>query len=242
MAPNAVAISELAGEGHWFDGIMDDDVMQSFYQQALAQPTLPPLPRRFQSVSYNPASSSGRGGVRIEQLRTPYRLARASVDRGADDPAAAGPWVISTENVRRLSFYALADRPLPSGGVVVDGTPFLGALPPHAPAHLCALGHERPPAWRLCEGEEASAWLATERSAANYGPLRQVFHTAQLFLVYGTQAPSQAYNALLQSRARFVANAAYYQVGHTHTRNNLKPPTTVNHTAGLNSAYYYCNS
>ena len=40
---------------------------------------------------------------------------------------------------------------------------------------------------------------------------RQVFHTAQLFLVYGTGSSDPAYNELMRNRARFIANAAYYQ-------------------------------
>ena len=70
---NTVAISEIGGKDHWFDGIMDDAVMHAFYTNHLAKP-LPPLPRFFESVTINPASTTGRGGVRIEQLRIPYRL------------------------------------------------------------------------------------------------------------------------------------------------------------------------
>lgn len=40
---------------------------------------------------------------------------------------------------------------------------------------------------------------------------RQVFHTAQLFLIYGTGSSDPAYNDLMRKRARFIANTAYYQ-------------------------------
>jgi hypothetical protein len=72
--PLAVGISEVAGQGHWWDTIMDDDVLAPFYETALQQVGLPPLPRVVEVVTLNPATTTGRGGLRIEQLRTPYLL------------------------------------------------------------------------------------------------------------------------------------------------------------------------
>jgi hypothetical protein len=47
-------------------------------------------------------------------------------------------WVIVTQNIRRLSFYTLPSRPLPSQGVVIDGSVFLGAPPAEGGgAHYC---------------------------------------------------------------------------------------------------------
>ena len=80
--PLAVGISEIAGQGHWWDTIMDDDVIAPFYETCLQQPGLPELPRIVEVVTLNPATSTGRGGLRIEQLRRPYQLARAIIDRG----------------------------------------------------------------------------------------------------------------------------------------------------------------
>jgi hypothetical protein len=53
---------------------MDDDVLAPFYETALQQVGLPPLPRVVEVVTLNPATTTGRGGLRIEQLRTPYLL------------------------------------------------------------------------------------------------------------------------------------------------------------------------
>lgn len=256
--PLAVGISEVAGEGHWWDSIMDDDVIAPFYAAALQQDGLPSLPRIVEVVTLNPATTTGRGGtfpvalllplfcctaflyllllylcdsgVRIEQLRTPYRLARASIDRGEGD-GTEGPWVIVTQNVRRLSFYSLPSRPLPAAGVVIDGSVFIGSPPAEGNgAHYCisepapapctvpgvgtcnaAEAASEPPIWRLCDGDDGTDWTLTERSASNYGPLRQVFHTAQIFLIYGTGSSDVAYNDLMRERARFIANTAYYQ-------------------------------
>lgn len=181
--PNAVAISEVVGEGHWWDAVMDDDeVMQPFYDAALATPTLlPPLPAQFVSLTMNPATTSGRGGVRIEQLKTAGRLGRVQVDRyPLGSVGEDGPWVMHTENVRRFSFYELAGRPLPVNGVVVDGSTFIGEGPPLTmpTAHLCAVDSTAaPPDWEWCEDEAAEDWKVSERSSANSGPMRQVLHS-----------------------------------------------------------------
>ena len=61
---------------------MDDDLtMQPFYDAAFGGPPLPPLPAEFVSLTANPATTAGRGGVRIEQLKRPGRLGRVTVDR-----------------------------------------------------------------------------------------------------------------------------------------------------------------
>ena len=189
--PQTVGISEVAGEGHWWDTIMDDDVIAPFYDAALKQDGLPSLPQIIEVVTLNPATTTGRGGVRIEQLRQPYRLARVSIDRG-EGTGSEGPWVIVTQNVRRLSFYTLPSRPLPAAGVVIDGSVFIGSPPAEgAGAHYCisepaavpctvpgvgtcdaAEAAPEPPIWRLCDGDDGTDWILSERSASNYGPLR----------------------------------------------------------------------
>jgi len=207
---DAVHISEVPGQGHWFNGVVGDAEMQHFYERHLYGP-LPPLPRRFAAVTLNPSSSGGRGGLRIEQLQVPYRLARIDVDCSPE--GTSGPWQLRTENVRRFTFEAPRGRDLPAMGFVVDGVDFAGRPPPTAPAHYCATGPDGPdgqPSWRLCEGPEATAWVETERSPANYGPMRQVFQTAPLVIVYGTGGPA-AYRLLMEQRARFVADSAYYR-------------------------------
>eukprot|EP01046_Picozoa_sp_COSAG06_P008243 COSAG06_NODE_414_length_16033_cov_67.366717_1_plen_88_part_10 len=46
--------------------------------------------------------------------------------------------MIVTQNIRRLSFYTLPSRPLPSQGVVIDGSVFLGVPPAEGGgAHYC---------------------------------------------------------------------------------------------------------
>ena len=78
-----IRLSEIPGQGHWFDGIMSDDLLQEFLNKTLnpvqlhaksdGQLPLPPLPDAFTISTLNPASTGSKGGIRILQLEVPYR-------------------------------------------------------------------------------------------------------------------------------------------------------------------------
>jgi len=54
--PTTVKISEVPGQGHWWWGITDDEVMQDFFDRATVS-SLPVLPNEFIVTSLNPVSS-----------------------------------------------------------------------------------------------------------------------------------------------------------------------------------------
>jgi hypothetical protein len=45
--PHYVEVSEIPGEGHWFNGVVDDAIMQSFFNRYV-NTTIPSLPNTFQ--------------------------------------------------------------------------------------------------------------------------------------------------------------------------------------------------
>ena len=57
--PGTVQVSEIPGQGHWFDGIVDDTIMQTFFNTHFSY-NLPSLPNTFTVVTLNPASSDGK--------------------------------------------------------------------------------------------------------------------------------------------------------------------------------------
>lgn len=72
--------TELAGENHWFEGIMTTDQLSSFYKQQLnsanAQ-TIPP--HEFTFTVANPADTGPKHGVKVLQLDRPGQLGRVDV-------------------------------------------------------------------------------------------------------------------------------------------------------------------
>ncbi len=72
-----IRLSELAGEGHWFQGVMDDEETFQFLTQnigsSLKNEALPRFPKEFTITLLNPASSGSKGGIHILQLDIPGR-------------------------------------------------------------------------------------------------------------------------------------------------------------------------
>ena len=60
-----ISLSEVSGQGHWFAGVVNDDVLQKFLDKQL-DPALnpglphPPLPEAFTISTMNPGSSGSK--------------------------------------------------------------------------------------------------------------------------------------------------------------------------------------
>ncbi|KAJ9666124.1 hypothetical protein H2201_003802 [Coniosporium apollinis] len=83
--------AELAGEGHWFDGVMTTEPLRNFYNKHLKMPTRVPqrqCPRSgnagefsasFSLVVANPADTGPKRGVQVTHLEDPGQLGRVDV-------------------------------------------------------------------------------------------------------------------------------------------------------------------
>ncbi|MCH7494151.1 DUF2817 domain-containing protein, partial [bacterium] len=190
-------VSEIAGKGHWWGGVVHDEEMEAFFAANLA--ALPPLPERFTLTALNPASSGSKGGLRIHRLEIPYRVGRVHADL-----ATPGVLALTTENVSVLRLAAKAfawqvaaldDR---VETVVVDGQEFLPA-----------------DSFWLCK--ESGRWSACtvavvkdgRRNTLDYGPARQVLEgPGPLAIVYGTQGTPEETSHRLEIAVR-LANDWY---------------------------------
>jgi hypothetical protein len=196
--PNTVKISEVPGQGHWWWGITDDDVMQGFFDRA-AVSTLPSLPNEFIATTLNPVSSESRGGIQILQLHLPYRAGYVHVTRNVKQGQKV--WRLRTENIRRLGFIYFADLEQPTDGFYLDNQFFqwAGTTPPY---HYYKTGGS----WKVSSSYE---WLNAERSAKNYGPLAQVLE-GPITVVYGTQGGSSNAQKNLRHSV-YLSSQMYYQ-------------------------------
>jgi hypothetical protein len=57
-------VSEIPGKGHWWGGVVDDSIMQNFFNEHFSL-SLPTLPDSWIVTSFNPSSTEGRGGIRV---------------------------------------------------------------------------------------------------------------------------------------------------------------------------------
>ena len=188
-----VEVSEVPGKPHWWDGVVDDDRMQAFYDQHLY--TEVPRPLEFSLRGVNPATLGSRGGLSLAQLEVPYRAAslRVSID------PQTGRWAVRTRNVRRIQFDPRLMRTYhPVSGVEVDGQ-WLDVGAVGASASTAAAGDDADArvataACRALEGapvggctwelDADSAWRSRERTPEQYGPASAVFE-GPVTVVYG---------------------------------------------------------
>ena len=102
---------ELDNKGHWFDGVMTTDPLKEFYHDVLSRATRwPAVPTNFGIVVSNPAEMGSRGGLAVDQLKTPGRLGRIEVRRSP----SMDNWSLRTSNIRRFHILQREGVNLPS--------------------------------------------------------------------------------------------------------------------------------
>ena len=117
---------EMAGKGHWYDGVMTTPPLKAFYNYCLAgEARRAELPRQFQIVVADPADMGPRGGLKVDQLLTPDQLGKLNVTWDI----ASRTIHLDTSNVRRLHF--LLDSPLAKAPfeLFIDGKEVQGRQP-----------------------------------------------------------------------------------------------------------------
>ena len=175
-----VEVSEVPGKPHWWDGVVDDDRMQAFYDQHLYSKV--PRPLNFSLRGVNPATLGSRGGLSILQLRVPYRAGNLEVSI-SDGPNS---WAVRTTNVRRLQFEPQLMRAYhPVSSVSVDGQWLeLGAGVLSAAVPATAVCQEREGGGCTWSLDADDTWRARERTPGQYGPASAVFE-GPVTVVYG---------------------------------------------------------
>ncbi len=212
------SLSELPGQGHWFDGILSDDEAQRFLDRYLdrqVNPTLskPPFPDAFTITTMNPFSTGSKGGIRILQAQVPFRLATIRVRRKNDG------WVMDTTNVRRLGFV-YDERQEEITSFSLDGKLF--GIPPSR-AGPSYLRNSMADTW---EAAPDLLWISKERHPSTYGPVIHV----------GLHEGSRAnYSLKIQSQ---VLNHPFLIIVPSHTHSNI---SHYNHLAQqIAMSWYAC--
>lgn len=219
---SVVSLSEIPGKGHWFDGVVDDDVLQTFIGKHLSVPEKPKLAKQFSLVTMNPASSGSRGGISIQQLEVPFQLSRLLVEK---DIPGKGIWRVRTENVRRIRYrpvFGLNDRPLQ---LLIDDSTAPISIPAQLPSGLnghidfCsfATGREqgiaapetRAATWKRCG--KAGFWggsTVEERGPDNSGPSSQVLAGRKLTIVFPEGDRELQHIAVSYSNSLYITGIA----------------------------------
>jgi hypothetical protein len=198
LAHNATSteISEIPGESHWWGGVVDDPIMQKFFNRHWNN-KLPSLPSSFTLSALSPIDFESRGGIKLLQFILPGKAARIHVSG-----AQSSDWTLITTNVQRFTFISMPTLAKPTT-IKLDGKFF--SFLPSLPVHFCF-----PDAgWMICQDDE---WQKTEKHSENYGPIPQILE-GPLSIIIGTQ--SSLYRPMFEDTALMLANTLYYQGRYT---------------------------
>ncbi|KAJ1547299.1 hypothetical protein HK096_003514, partial [Nowakowskiella sp. JEL0078] len=180
--PSIAKISEIPTQGHWFDGVMNDDVMQQFLDGHLIRDDI--RKRKLEG-----------GLIDKEKITIPNlpKLGQIKVHQMGDK------WVLNTTNVRRFGFVDDVRR----SGVkrwVVDGNDFIGS-PVVGPSYLRNDGEE---IWKISTD---LLWLSKERHPNTYGPAISILNHP--FLIVIPSNPKSKLGSTYKQVARHLASSWY---------------------------------
>ncbi|KAJ3120897.1 hypothetical protein HK098_004132 [Nowakowskiella sp. JEL0407] len=224
--PNIAIVSEIPTQGHWFDGVMSDDIMQSFLDKYLVRKVLegegrelkmeggekgelkvgefqkisvPVLPHSFTLSTLNPASTGTKGGIRILQLEVPFRLGQIQVHQHGT------MWILNTTNIRRFGFVDDSRRAGVTG-FIVDGTEF--PAPVVGPSYVYKEG-----TWQISSD---LLWLSRERHPSTYGPAMNILKHPFLIVIPSTPTTTKM-GTIYRQVAQHIA-ASWYLYGRGGTQ------------------------
>ncbi|KAF8938527.1 hypothetical protein BGZ58_000719 [Dissophora ornata] len=233
---SAISLSEIPGGGHWFDGILNDEAMQTFLKQHLHDDTIsrtdgisvmrervkaavhPQFPRTFDITLTSPAGMGSKGGIQIEQLRVPFRKATIKVyiqdiRQDNDDDVASTAWVLRTTNIRRFRFLDSPSLRARRGNIsrlVIDGATFnlsgISEKDLSLGTFIRVDASKGSSQWEFASSNE---WVVTERHRETYGPSIQVLEK-RVVVVLGTRfANSMKLSNAADRIAKLVAHDIY---------------------------------
>jgi hypothetical protein len=191
-------ISEVPGEGHWFNGVVDDATMQGFFESHLYS-ELPALPSSFIFTCVNLGACGTRGGFRMLQSAITFKVSKIRVVIQQDS------WIVTTSNLLRLTLESipqhknqLAGRIQLDSHSIFNSSDLIGA-------EVCRRTvYDN---WRMCNDDRN--WVAHQRSPFTYGPIRTALLN-KIIVVFGTHG-SSSQNAAMYSEALWFSNMWYYQ-------------------------------
>ncbi|KNC98636.1 uncharacterized protein SPPG_06318 [Spizellomyces punctatus DAOM BR117] len=191
-------LSEIPAQGHWFEGVANDNTMQEFIDKHLnitADPELspPPLPEAFSLNTLNPASTGSKGGIRILQLEVPFRLGTIRVHR------VQNQWHLNTSNIRRFGFV----RDPRQEGIEswsVDGTDF------NKPPSVSGPSYARLDPDSSWKEENDLLWISQERHPSTYGPISSALNHPFIIVVPSNPAQNED---LYREAAQHIALSWY---------------------------------
>ncbi len=179
--------NEVAGQGHWWQGVMTTEPLRAFYEDHLrsTKPTSK-VPTNFSVVVANPADTGPKFGLQVDQLLLPGQLGRVDVSLANES------MYVKTSNVRRIKL----SKPSYRSGIflVVDRQ----AIQPSETMSAIPI--------RLLR-DSSGSWKASgniHRSLSETNSIQVCDSTNELATMERTGTQLGGLDAILRSRGRFA--------------------------------------
>jgi hypothetical protein len=112
---------ELPGRGHWFDGVLMTEPLVEFYHlhAGRSESDTNTLPVEFSFVVPTSADMGSKGGIFVDQLKSPDRYGSIHVARHEDEMV----WKLKTRNIHRLHLIPSAIKSAYPRQIIIDDSP-----------------------------------------------------------------------------------------------------------------------
>ncbi|CAG8515817.1 2966_t:CDS:10 [Funneliformis caledonium] len=205
--PLAINLSEVIDQGHWFDNIMSDKVMQDFMNKYLLTQKDsfqlssdnrlikdPVLLRQFTITLMNPANFGGKGNIIVEQLFIPFRLGKIHVKLyqvSPEDGLSSITYTLKTTNIRRFKFKNLNEN---ISTIIIDDTEF----------NALSMNQELRQSGWFYKNDNGNAW----KHPLTYGPAHLILESkSPLLIVIGTTSASNAVTSKFMNVAQEISHS-----------------------------------
>lgn len=109
--------SEVAGKGHWWDGVITTDILADFYREQLARVDIDTkIPSTFEFVVANPADMGSKFGLKVLYLDEPGELGKVVATRDT----TSGHWSLELHNILAFEW----ERQMIGSCIILDGVEF----------------------------------------------------------------------------------------------------------------------
>ncbi len=178
------AYNELAGENHWFDGVMTTpELVDFYYTQTQNEDVLPRRMEHFLIMVGDPGDMGSKNGIQVKQLEDPGRYGKVDV-RGH---------IIKTSNVQRLEFTAaLWKEP-----VTIDGHE-LNLAEATSMTDAPTSAYKSKNGWNI--GPQIVESTGLERSGRQLGSMTAILRTQGPFIIRHPSSANSSRIALQISR------------------------------------------
>ncbi|ORX54950.1 alpha/beta-hydrolase [Hesseltinella vesiculosa] len=194
--PAFVEISEVPNQGHWWQSVLNDKLVNQFLTQQIKQPVQKSTDTPFELVTTNPGTIGPIHGIQIEQLTIPFR--KSTLQGKVKDQVLQ----LTTKNI---SAFRLVDRP--EVAIMVDNTLFHFDQDHHR--SLFVLDHQKQ--WKV----ETQRWpKKNQRSRQTYGPIHRLYESSKALVLVVPSKPSTAARGQLYEHLALQLAHDWHLYGH----------------------------